>query len=412
MEYVKLPEFYKTTEIKSVDFDYNIPTYDIEVENSHYYKTKEGIVSHNTLSLMFRGNVMSYGIEPAFNIYYWKRTRIAGKYEYYFVVPRVVKEVYKSAGFEIPMKSDSIRDTWDGKNGKKIVEFIEKHYDKIGINFIDSTKVDPLKKLDLMARAMKWIDSSISVTYMLPEDSKVEDIYNFILEAKSKGVKSIATFPDKKMYGIVSFIAFKDLAQKLLKEGVDIHPQNFDEGELKELRLSKDYIVEHSAPKRPKAIDADIYTVTVKGDKFIIVIGLLNGAPYEIFGGHTNGFSFKFNYRNGYVEKIKKGTYKLFIEPDIEIENFAKQFTPAEQVMFRLVSTSLRHGVSIKFIVDQLSKATNDIASFAAATSRVLKKYIKDGEIVTGKACPNCENTNLIYQDGCISCGCGWSKCD
>jgi len=46
-----------------------------------------------------------------------------------------------------------------------------------------------------------------------------------------------------------------------------------------------------------------------------------------------------------------------------------------------------------------------------AAVARTLKKYIKDGQKVTGQQCPNCGNTDLVYQDGCVSCSCGWSKC-
>jgi hypothetical protein len=62
---------------------------------------------------MFRGAVLSYGIEPAFGLYYWKRTRISGQYEYYFVVPSIVKSTLKDKyGIDLQMKSDSIRDDW------------------------------------------------------------------------------------------------------------------------------------------------------------------------------------------------------------------------------------------------------------------------------------------------------------
>ena len=80
-----------------------------------------------------------------------------------------------------------------------------------------SSVLIPSQKLDLMSKVMKWIDSSISVTYLLPESSTWKDVYKFILEAEKKEVKSIAAFPDKKMYGIVSSIPFKELAIKLNK---------------------------------------------------------------------------------------------------------------------------------------------------------------------------------------------------
>jgi hypothetical protein len=79
-----------------------------------------------------------------------------------------------------------------------------------------------------MSQIMKWVDSSISTTYLLPEGSDWKSVYKFIiLKLHKKEVKSIAAFPDKKMYGIVSSTAFKDLAFKLKSEGVDIHHQNF-----------------------------------------------------------------------------------------------------------------------------------------------------------------------------------------
>ena len=44
--------------------------------------TVSSIAPTGTLSLMFRDFVLSYGIEPAFFMYFWKRTRMAGKYVY------------------------------------------------------------------------------------------------------------------------------------------------------------------------------------------------------------------------------------------------------------------------------------------------------------------------------------------
>jgi len=375
--------------------------------------TSSSIAPTGTLTLMFRTMLMSYGIEPSFWMAHWKRTRITGKYEYYFIVPNIVKEVFEKAGYKIPMESDTIKDTWDGKYGKPIMKFIEENKDKVGIHFKDATQISAKDKLELMSKVMKWIDSSISVTYMLPENTKVKDVYNFILKAHEVGVKSIAAFPDRKMYGIVSPVAFKDLAFKLRKEGISIHPQNFDAAELNELHISNEFISATYAPKRPKALPADIYSVTVKGEKFIVAVGLLNGAPYEIFCGKMNGLNFKFQYKEGLIEKVKRGQYSLSIGEDIEIEDFSGYFKPVEAELFRMVSTSLRHGVPIKFIVEQLSKSAEDISSLTAAAARTLKKYIKEGELVTGIKCPQCGSEVIYDNTGCNSCTkCDWSKCN
>src|SRR5438105_1808031 len=123
---------------------------------------------------------------------------MAGKYEYYFCVPSAVRNLFKNAGYEIPMNSDTFKDTWEGAKGKKIAEFIDLNRDKLKINFKKASEVNIFDKLDLMSKAMKWIDSSIAVTYMLPEGSNWKDVYNFILKVHEKEIKSIAAFPDKK----------------------------------------------------------------------------------------------------------------------------------------------------------------------------------------------------------------------
>jgi ribonucleoside-diphosphate reductase alpha chain len=263
-----------------------------------------------------------------------------------------------------------------------------------------------------MAELMKSVDSSISVTYLLPENTKIKDVYDFILKAREKEVKSIAAFPDKKMYGIVSFIPFKELAFKLKAEGVTIHNQNFDENELKELNIQKEDVILNTsnAPKRPKELEAEIFMMKSKEQKYIVIVGLLNGTPYEIFGGHANGFNIK-NNAKGIIRKEKKGHYTLIVD-SCEFDNISEHFTPVEQTIFRMGSTLLRHGVPIEFIVDQMQKSTTDMFSLPSALARVLKKYIKDGQKVHGQTCPSCKSTDLIYEAGCVTCSnCGWSKC-
>jgi ribonucleoside-diphosphate reductase alpha chain len=372
--------------------------------------TVSSIAPTGSLSLMFRGLVLSYGIEPPFFMYFWKRTRMSGNgYEYYFNVPRIVREMFAEKGLRIPIEADSIQDTWDGSKGKPIAAFIEEHRNKF--SFLESTDVNPMDKLEMMSRVMKWVDSSISTTYMLPESSTWKDVYNFILAAHTKEVKSIAAFPDRKMYGIVSKMPFRDLAFKLKDDGLNIHPSNFTDSEMKELNLSPETVpLATQAPKRLDSLDADIYVVSVKSEKFVMVVGLQNGVPYEIFGGHVNGFGFKFTQKKGKITKVKKGQYALEID-DLVIEDFSKQFTPTEQILFRLTSMSLSHGLPIQSVVEQLQKATQDITSMASAAARVLKKYIKNGQQVVGQKCPSC-GQELVYIDGCVSCtSCIWSKC-
>lgn len=395
-------------ESEKLNAEFNVPV----LKGNHARNvTVSSIAPTGTLSLMFREEVLSYGIEPAFFLYYWKRTRISGKYEYYFCVPRVVRDILSEMGVILPIDSDTIRDEWDGRRGMAVAKIIDEHKHKL--KFKDSTEINPLDKLQLMSQVMKWVDSSISVTYMLSSDSTWKDVYNFIMEAHRKEVKSIAAFPDRKMYGIVSSIPFRTLAFNLKDESVTIHHQNFTDDELKELNISRENITQSLGehPKRLQILDADIYVVNVKGEKYCVVVGIQNGQPYEIFGGHLNGLGLKANYKKGKITKIKKGQYSLEFD-DISIDDFSKQFTPTEQILFRMASMALRHGVPPQFVVEQLQKAQNDITSMAAAAARCLKKYIRNGTALTGQKCPQCSKETLSYVEGCCSCtNCGWSKC-
>lgn len=385
--------------------------------------TCSSIAPTGTLSLMFRDEVMSYGAEPAFGMYYWKRTRISGKYEYYFCVPAVVQQVFAERGFPIPLESDTVKDTWDGKIGRPVAEFIERHKDEVGIRFRKPTEVSPFEKLDMMSAMMENIDSSISITYLLPENTDWKDVYNFILQAHKKGVKSIAAFPDRQMYGIVTLEPFKDLAKRLTKAGIKIHAQNFSAEELAQLggQQTEETIVKNNAPRRPEQLACDIHHMTISGKPWFVVLGLLAGEPYEVFCTdnthmhYTNDDSILLSkkHQHGLLKKMGRGEYYLLSTEGEKLlpSSLSGLLNSEHEAVTRMVSTSLRHGADIKYVVEQLSKVKGDLSSFSKCLARALKKYIKDGSRVSGEDCPQC-GQQLVFAEGCKNCpSCGWSKC-
>lgn len=242
------------------------------------------------------------------------------------------------------------------------------------------TVSDHIETLKILSH---YTNQAISKTINVPNNYPYEDFKKIYMDAWKGGIKGVTTYRAGTMTAV--------LESKEQKESISMA----------------------TAPKRPEKIKAHIHSVTVKGEKFVIAVGLYNGAPYEIFGGHMNGLNFKFKMKEGTITKVKRGVYKLEIGEDISIDNFSEVFTPTEQIMFRLTSGLLRHGVPIKFVVEQMQKATEDISSMSAAAARVLKSYIKDGEKVTGITCPECHSENLIYEQGCNRClNCNWSKCN
>lgn len=87
------------------------------------------IAPTGTLSTQFSRSVMSYGIEPPFGKYYWKRNRSSGQYKYFFCVPNAVIEYMNFIGHPIKVDGGAIEDDWHGSRGKSIAELIDKYCD-------------------------------------------------------------------------------------------------------------------------------------------------------------------------------------------------------------------------------------------------------------------------------------------
>ncbi len=148
-----------------------------------------------------------------------------------------------------------------------------------------------------------------------------------------------------------------------------------------------------------------MHHITIKSVAYKIIIGLLNKKPYEIFVDESeNKISGK-----GTIFKKSRGNY--FFKSDDVTTDITSYMNEQEAAITRLVSTSLRHGADIKFIVEQLNKCDGDLFSFTKGLARVLKKYIPDGAKSTVK-CNDCGSNQVIFQEGCQSCqSCGSSKC-
>lgn len=176
-----------------------------------------------------------------------------------------------------------------------------------------------------------------------------------------------------------------------------------------------DYIKRRFAPKRPDDLPCDIHHTSSKGEKVVIIVGKLKGSLYEIFvDDDSNGSLDIGKHSTGVIRKINQGRYDLIIqngEEKVVVENLSNNFGGTYGSLARFVSMALRHGTPLQFIVDQLFKS-KEFLGFERTVSRVLKKYIKDGEkVMTGDVCPEC-NGELEFREGCVICPqCFWSRC-
>ena len=257
-----------------------------------------------------------------------------------------------------------------------------------------SNDIDWEASVDLQAAAQKWVCHAISKTCNLPADVTQELVSDVYFRAWQAGCKGFTIYRDGSRSGV-------------LLSNTDEESEKFPQ---------------YSAPKRPESLECDIHHTTIQGEKWIVLTGLMDGKPYEVFGGLSNLVEIPKKYVRGRIEKTsyksRNGRYDLVFGDNGDtgvVRDIVNVFdNPNHSAVTRLISLSLRHGASIKYTVEQLLKDKNsDMFSFVRCISRVLKQYIEDGEETCEKTCENCSaEETLIYMEGCVTCkSCGHSKC-
>lgn len=237
--------------------------------------------------------------------------------------------------------------------------------------------LDWKQRVKLQAAAQKHIDHAISSTINLPEDVSEEKVAEIYEEAWKYGLK-----------------------------GITVYRKNCRTGVLVDKKEEK--VIKNDAPKRPKELPCDVHHIGVKGVEYFVIVGKLNNDPYEILAGKGK---LSHKIKNGIIKKVKRGHYQAIFDDGSIMDSVTDNCEDNEEALTRMVSTALRHGSSIDFIVQQLSKTKGDMFGFAKSLARALKYYIPKGTTVAGANCPECGN-NLIYSEGCSKCvNCSWSKC-
>ena len=339
-----------------------------------------------TGSLAILGGTTS-GIEPAFKIYYRRRRKINPNEE----------------GVKIHFVDD-LGDSWEEYNvlhsgfirWYSIVEGIPYEEAKIKLeslseadldllvekspwNGSESHNIDYVEKVRMQGRIQKWIDHSISVTHNLPEKISIQEVNDIYFQGWHAGCKGVTIYREGSRSGVLL----------TSKENTDFK--------------------ETSAPKRPKELEADYYFASAKGLKFAVIVGLLQGKPYEIFAFENPPMS---KNTKGKVIKIKKGQYK-FVNGDFEIPDIQLAASRVEERTLTLTASMLlRHGAPITHVIKVIRKIDENVTSFSSVVRRYLSRYVEGGEIINGETCPTCVGNNIAIEEGCKHClDCGWSAC-
>jgi len=389
----------------------SFPLYRPEYNNSEYLKIlseetrsqirKYGIRNSHLLSIAPTGNTavlannVSGGLEPLFSTSYYRT----------YIVAECPK------GLTLPLKINWLDCTGDINDWSWIREGDE---NLLSINFNGEVyKFDKNRGLTKVVLVEDYGYSQLidkNAPYIVTADKlSIDDHINTMsIFAKyvDAGVSKTINIPND-----YSYEDFKDVYNRIYSSGVIKGCTTYREGTMMNVLSTtiQTPTLKNNALKRPKRLPCDINTLTVNGNKWTVLIGLLESEkPYEVFAFKSNGINFA-NSTKGFLTKIKSGHYDLELEK-INIENITKLFEQdEEEALTRMISMSLRHNVDLKYIIEQLNKSQGTIISFSKAISRTLKKYVKEES--TKGVCPIC-GKELLLIEGCVKCSnCDYSIC-
>ena len=341
----------------------------------------------------------SSGIEPAFLVSYRRRRKVNPN-DSEATISFTDEEGQAWEEYNVLHHKFAV---WAEINGYNVADLVHKYTDeqlqeviaKSPYNNATANCVNWVNKVKMQGAIQKWVDHSISVTVNIPKETSEEVVDKIYQTAWESGCKGMTIYRDGSRNGV-------------LVSGSSKNNNTF---------------TETKAPKRPKKLEADIIRFQNDKEKWIAVVGLYEGRPYEIFSGKAASFVLPNSVEKGWVIRVKEednlpARYDFqFLDNDgykVTIEGLSRMFKKEYWNYAKLISGILRHGMPITNVIELISKLTLDtdsINTWKNGIARALKKYVKDGTIVEGEKCPQCGG-KIIYTSGCKQCSdCGWSKC-
>ena len=312
----------------------------------------------------------SSGIEPIFALSYYRRSKSLSKEEFKVYHP-LVGEYINMLG----IKDES----------------------ELPPTFVTSHDIEPEMRVRTQAAIQKHIDSCISSTVNLPTDITIEEVEKIYFLAWKLGCKGITVYRQGSREGILLTVEeVKAQEAVALKKSEtrdeEVHTPSYPISSLHPISTTK----EITPIKRPLLLQGFTEVIKTGYGNLYVTVNTYEGRPFEVF------------------VQIGKSGYTTMADAE---------------AIGRLVSLSLRSGISVKDVVEQLDGIGGSspvysrgklVMSIPDAIAVVLRRHFLNEEKSTGKTtdldlerCPDCGSRALAFETGCITCrSCGFSKCD
>ena len=236
--------------------------------------------------------------------------------------------------------------------------------------FVTAHDVSPEWHVRMQAAFQKYTDNAVSKTVNLPGDATPDDVLKVYNLAYELGCKGVTIYRDgSKENQVLSFLD----------------------------KEKHDAVFMGAVKERPETLDGFTTKMATGMGNLYVTVTEYEGRPFEVFA--TIGKS-------------------------------GRSTTAKTEAIGRLVSLSLRAGVTVEKIVEQLKGIGGEhpvfqkdglVLSIPDAISRVLeKRYLENGSnkrrhkyenSLSGENCPECGQT-ISFEEGCMTCHfCGFTKC-
>ena len=270
--------------------------------------------------------------------------------------------------------------------------------------------VDWLMKVRMQGALQKWVDHSISVTVNLPSTVSEDLVNTLYVEAWKCGCKGCTIYRDGSRSGVMISVK-KDEKKDEKKEAAPAQQP------CAPLPVTE---------RRPDVLECDVVRFRNNKEKWVALVGLLDGHPYEIFTGlqdDEEGLVLPKTVTKGRIIKhvCEDGSKRYDFQFENKrgykttVEGLSEKFNKEYWNYAKLISGVLRYRmplVNVIKLVDSLQLGTESINTWKVGVARALKRYITDGTAASGVTCPECGHESLVYQEGCLICThCGASRC-
>lgn len=233
--------------------------------------------------------------------------------------------------------------------------------------FVTAHQIKPEMRVKMQAAIQKHIDTAISSTVNLPEEISVEEVQKIYFLAWKLGCKGITIYREGSREGILETTKVEKKEEK---------SKQFERAKVMTGRTLK-----------LKLPQGGLY-VTANSDE--------RGSLKEVFVtlGKLGGDE------KADAEALGR-LISLYLQHGGDIQNVVRML---KGIRGKYVSWD--DGIQLLSIPDAVSKALEILVQ-----GKVTKEAPQN--LVTGSTCPDCEQSSIIFENGCYKCtNCGYSKCE